>query len=128
MSRRRILVIDDEEKFGRLIKMNLEATTDYEVSLATSGKDGLELAKKLKPDLILLDIIMPDISGLEVLERLKKDKGTMAISVIMLTAKGDDVFRINAAHLYNEAYMTKPVSIKDLKSKISEILVRRRID
>lgn len=125
MSRRRILVIDDEEKFGQLIKMNLEATTDYEVFLATGGTEGLELAKHLDPDLILLDIMMPDMSGLEVLKRLKKDKSTMAISVIMLTAKDDSESRISASQLCGEAYMVKPISVKDLKARIDEVLVRR---
>lgn len=125
MSRRRILVIDDEEKFGQLIKMNLEATTDYEVFLATGGTEGLELAKHLDPDLILLDIMMPDMSGLEVLKRLKKDKSTMAISIIMLTAKDDSESRISASQLCGEAYMVKPISVKDLKARIDEVLVRR---
>ncbi len=125
MAGKKILIIDDEVRFGQLVKMNLAQVSDFEVSLAASGKDGLKLAKKLKPDLILLDVIMPGLNGFEVLERLKGDKSTREIPVIMLTAMDDDKMRIRAAQSYNEAYITKPIKAEEIKSKIDEVLKRK---
>jgi DNA-binding response OmpR family regulator len=73
MSKKRILIIDDEENFCKLVKMNLELDVDFTVETATEGKKGIELAKKFKPDIIILDIMMPKMSGFEVLEKIKKD-------------------------------------------------------
>ncbi len=126
MAGKKILIIDDEVKFGQLVKMNLGQVSDFEVSLAASGKDGLKLAKKLKPDLILLDIIMPGLNGFEVLERLKNDRATREIPVVMLTAMDDDKMKIRSAQLYDEAYITKPISAGDLKSRIDEVLKRKQ--
>lgn len=120
----RILIIDDEENFCKLVKMNLELLGDLRVTIATNGKKGIKLAKKTKPDLILLDILMPGMDGLEVLERLKKDEGTMTIPVVMLTAKGDEPSKARAMELYDEEYITKPIDGPQLKAKIEEVLTR----
>ena len=125
MDRKRILIIDDEEDFCSLVKIALDTRGDFEVSIATNGNDGIELAKIEKPDLILLDITMPEIDGFQVLEKLKKNKSTMAIPVVMLTARDNPEFKHKAAQLYNEAYMTKPIEIATLKSTIEEVLKRR---
>lgn len=125
MTKKRILIIDDEESFCRIVKMNLELTGDFEVDIATDGKKGIKKAKRAKPDLVLLDILMPGMDGFEVLERLKKDENTMAIPVVMLTAKGDEVSKMKAAQLYDEEYITKPIEAPDLKAKIEEVLKRR---
>jgi len=124
---RKILIIDDEEDLTFFIKANLELRGDYEVMIAKNGKDGLKLAASHKPDLILLDIMMPKMNGFEVLEKLKQAKETIAIPVIMLTAKADDASKIKAASLYNEDYMMKPVQIEALKAKIEEIAQRRNM-
>lgn len=128
MNRKRILLIDDEVDFGKLVKMNLELISNFRVDVATNGKQGISLAKKLKPDLILLDILMPGIDGLEVLKRLKEDKNTMAIPVVMLTAKGDEGSRIEAMRLYDEEYITKPIEAPELKTKIENVFKRRGIE
>lgn len=122
MYKKRILIIDDEKDFCRLVKMNLELTGDFEVDIATNGERGISLAKKTKPDLVLLDILMPGMDGFEVLERLKKDKDTMAIPVVMLTAKENEASKIKAMQLYDELYITKPIETADLKTKIEEVL------
>ncbi|NQS99482.1 MAG: response regulator [Candidatus Omnitrophica bacterium] len=127
MYKKKILLIDDEEDFCRLVKMNLELIGNFEVNSATNGKQGLKLAKKLKPDLILLDIMMPGINGFEVLERLKKDQDTVQIPVVMLTAKEDEPSKIKASELYDELYLTKPIEAPDLKAKIDEILKMRGV-
>lgn len=125
MDKKKILIIDDEKDFCRAVKMNLELTGNFEVNAALNGKMGIKLAKKLKPDLILLDIVMPGIDGFEVLKRLKEDNNTIAIPVVMLTAKGDDASKIKAAGLYGEEYITKAIEAPDLKVKIETVLKRR---
>lgn len=121
----RILVIDDEEDFGKLVKMTLELEGYYEVYIAKNGKQGIALSKKVDPDLILLDIIMPEMDGFAVLEKIKNDKDTMGVPVVMLTAVADDASKLKATELYNEEYITKPIEVAELKAKIEEILNRR---
>lgn len=125
MERKRILIIDDEEDFCSLVKTGLETRSDFEVSIATNGNDGLEIARAIIPDLILLDITMPDLDGFQVLEKLKKNKATMPIPVIMLTAREDVEYKRKASQLFNEAYLTKPVEFSTLKSTIEDVLRRR---
>ncbi len=125
MERKRIFIIDDEEDFCSLVKTGLETRSDFEVSIATNGNDGLEIAWAIIPDLILLDITMPDLDGFQVLDRLKKNKATMSIPVIMLTAREDVEYNRKAPQLFYEAYLTKPVEVATLKSTIEEVLRRR---
>jgi two-component system phosphate regulon response regulator PhoB len=117
-----ILIIDDEDEFCKIVKNNLELDKAFEVAIANNGKEGIKLAKKLKPDLVLLDIIMPEMNGFQVLETLKKDLQTITIPVVMLTAKGDDYSKIKAAGLYDDRYIVKPVEAAVLKNKIMEVL------
>lgn len=120
--RKKILIVDDEKDFAYFVKANLQLLGNYEVIVATKGKKGIKSALKEKPDLILLDIMMPGMDGFEVLERLKRDEKTMNIPVIMLTAKNDDESKIEAAGLYCEDYVVKPAEIKVLNSKIQKVL------
>jgi DNA-binding response OmpR family regulator len=125
MAKRKVLMVEDEEDFSRIVKMNLELLdADYFVERANSGKEGLKKAVSFKPDVILLDIMMPKMDGFEVLKRLKDNPDTSAIPVIMLTAKSDEESRLQASQLYNEDYITKPIEAPDLKAKIEEILSR----
>jgi len=121
---KKILAIDDEEDLTFFIKANLELTGEYEVVVARSGKEGVKAAARYKPDLILLDIMMPRMDGYQVLERLKKSRKTLSIPVIMLTAKGDDESKMKAASLYDEDYVVKPIQIDSLITKIEEVLKR----
>ena len=125
MNKKRLLIIDDEEDFCRLIKMNLELTDNFVVDVALNGENGIKLAKKTKPDLILLDIVMPKMNGFEVLERLKEDEDTVYIPVVMLTAKEDQMSKIKAKELCDEEYIVKPIAAQQLKQKIEEILKKR---
>ncbi|MFH1753488.1 MAG: response regulator [Candidatus Omnitrophota bacterium] len=125
MVRKRILIIDDEEDFCSLVRTGLETRSDFEVSMATNGRDGLEIARAIQPDLILLDITMPEMDGFQVLEKLKNNKVTVSIPVIMLTAREDVEYKRKASQLFNEAYLTKPVEFSTLKSTIEEVLRRR---
>lgn len=125
LGKNRILVIDDEARICDIVKQGLEKMGDFEVSIATNGKDGIKAANRIKPHLILLDIRMPGIDGLEVLKRLKTDVNTLEIPVIMLTAVLYDSTKLECAALYDEMYIEKPVDLTVLKIKIEEVLKRR---
>ncbi|MGA1790023.1 MAG: response regulator [bacterium] len=127
MCRKKILIIDDEEDLCKVTKLNLEFVGDFEVNIATSGRKGVKLAKKIRPDLIILDLIMPGMDGFEVLKRLKKDKDTMEIPVVMLSARKDDIYKSKAFELYDEFYLEKPIGHLQLKTKIEEVLGRKSI-
>ena len=119
---KKILIIDDEEDFCYFVKKNLEAISNFEIITATRGRKGIQLARKKKPDLILLDIMMPGIDGLEVLKRLKKSEKTQNIPVIMLTAKDEDESKIRALGSFCDDYIVKPVENVVLKGKIHKVL------
>ncbi len=119
---KKILIIDDEEDFCFFVKKNLEAISNYEIIVANKGKKGIQIARKEKPDLILLDIMMPGIDGFEVLKRLKANEKAQDISVIMLTAKDEDESKIKASGLYCEDYLVKPVEKLVLRAKIQKVL------
>ena len=126
MRKNRILIVDDEKDLCFFLKANLEARGEYSVKVASSGEDGLYLAERFKPHLVILDIIMPVMDGFKVLEELKKNRKTMAIPVLMLSAKHDDESKIEASGLYCEGYVTKPVRIDDLLARMTKILKLRR--
>lgn len=121
----KILVIDDEAEFGLAVCRGLEATGKYRVGLATRGAEGLEMARRHPPDLILLDVRMPGMDGLTVLKRLKERVETMAIPVLMLTALTDEHTKQQAAQYYNDDYIEKPVSFHILLEKIEKNLATR---
>ncbi len=123
---KKILIIDDEEDFCYFAKKNLEAISNYGIIVANKGKKGIQIARKEKPDLILLDIMMPGIDGFEVLKRLKANEKTQNIPVIMLTAKDEDESKIKASGLYCEDYLVKPVEKLVLRAKIQKVLDLRK--
>ncbi|MDP2912415.1 MAG: response regulator [Candidatus Omnitrophota bacterium] len=125
MGAKKILIIDDEGDFCELIKANLELRGSFEVFIAINGKEGIDIARRVKPDIVLLDIRMPEMNGFEVLKRLKRDNATVAIPVIMLSALVDEESKLMAAQLFNELYITKPVKFEDLENSIGEVLKRR---
>jgi len=124
MEKNKILIIDDEIAFCKIVKMNLEEGKDYEVEIAGDGKTGINMAKRIKPDLILLDVRMPHMGGFQVMERLKKDADTVDIPIVMLSALDDGFSKGKAAELYGEEYITKPIDAQFLKAKIKEVLER----
>ena len=123
---RKILVIDDEKDFAFFVKANLELDGEYAVEVVNNGKDGIKATQRHHPDLILLDIMMPGLSGLDTLKILKEKDETFQIPVIMLTAKGDEESKMTAATMFNEEFIVKPVEVEVLKSKIKNVLERRR--
>ena len=124
MERKCILIIDDEKEYCKLTKINLQGSGEFRVLEAGNGKEGIKLAKKFAPDLILLDIMMPRMDGFEVLQALKKDPKTMAIPVVMLTAKGDDLSKLQASRMYDEDYITKMEAPEVLKERIRNVFNR----
>jgi len=117
-----ILLIDDEEDLGFFIKSALELHGRYRVLYSTDGKSGIEIARREKPKLILLDIMMPEMDGFEVLKELKEDSETMAIPVVMLTAKNDDYSMAEAFRSYAQDYIAKPVEMDVLAAQIDYVL------
>ena len=118
--RRRILVVDDEERMVRFIRMNLEHD-GFQVSEAFNGKEAIQKIRDVTPDLILLDVMMPDIDGFEVLETVRE---VSQVPVIMLTAKGEEDDRVRGLELGADDYVTKPFSPRELVSRVKAVLRR----
>lgn len=118
-----ILVVDDEKDIVDLLKYNLQKE-GYKVETAFDGERALDLAKR-QPNLILLDIMLPEYSGLEVVKELKKNEKTAYIPVIFLTAKGSETDEVVGLELGADDYIVKPVSIPKLLARIKLILRRR---
>lgn len=117
-----ILIIDDEVDFGFFVKSNLQLSDEFHVNVATDGKTGLKIAEEIRPDLILLDVMMPKMDGLQVLKKLKGNKKTQQIPVIMLTAKNDEDAIAEAIGSFSEQYIVKPIEMVTLENKIRTVL------
>ena len=121
MDKKRILIIDDEEDFREIVKKNLEISGEFLVDIAANGKDGIELAKKIKPDLILLDIIMPEMEGGEVFSRMKNDKDTEEIPIVFLTvAVTKEEVDSQKGLIGGHAFIAKTASVAELIAGIKK--------
>ncbi len=120
---KRILVVDDEPDILELVRYNLEKE-GYTVSTADGGKRCLELVKRFVPDLLVLDIMMPDMDGLEVCKALRSDKDTASLPIIMLTAKTDEIDMVLGLELGADDYVLKPFSTKVLLARAKSLLRR----
>ena len=121
MAKKRILVVDDEIEFVKAIQIRLEQA-DYEVLTAYDGQEGLEKAKKEKPDLIVLDLMLPMMDGYKVCGLLKADARYKKIFIITLTAKAQEEDARLAKEVGADAYITKPFEYQTLLGKIKELL------
>ncbi|WP_291155807.1 response regulator [Gemmatimonas sp. UBA7669] len=119
----RILVVDDEPEIVALVAYHL-AKAGYRVSTASSGQDALELARRDRPSLIVLDLMLPGISGFDVLEQLRADDSTRDVAVLMLTARREEPDRIRGLSLGADDYLTKPFSPAELVLRVAAILRR----
>jgi DNA-binding response OmpR family regulator len=117
---RRILVVDDEERMVRFIRLNLEQD-GFQVLEAFRGAQALDRLRTGLPDLILLDVMMPDVDGFEVLRMLRE---ISTVPVIMLTAKGEENDRVKGLELGADDYITKPFSPRELVSRVKAVLRR----
>jgi two-component system phosphate regulon response regulator PhoB len=119
----RVLVVDDEPDIVALVVYHL-AKAKYEVSSASTGPDALALAKRNKPALIVLDLMLPGMSGFDVLAKLREDPATAKTAVLMLTARKEEPDRIRGLELGADDYITKPFSPQELVLRVGAILRR----
>jgi DNA-binding response OmpR family regulator len=119
-SARRILVVDDEPAVTDLLAYNLRKA-HYEVLTAADGRAALRLAKASKPDLILLDLMIPEVDGLDVCRELRKSSG---VPIIMITARGEEVDRVVGLEIGADDYVTKPFSVRELMARVKAVLRR----
>jgi len=124
MSKERILIIEDEEDILALIHFNL-IRAGFRVECATSGEDGFKKARDLNPDLVLLDLMLPGMDGLEVCRRMRQAPETGDTPVIMLTAKGEEHDIVHGLELGADDYLPKPFSPQVLLARIQAVLRRR---
>lgn len=116
-----ILIADDEPNIARLVQMNLERH-GYTVIAAADGREALKQVEASRPDLIVLDVMMPYMDGFEVLQRLKSDPATRDIPVIMMTVRARDADTFEATERGATAYLWKPVNPADLLDAVERVL------
>jgi two-component system phosphate regulon response regulator PhoB len=119
----RILVIEDDPDIQTVLDFNLR-DKGHKVTVAGRAGDGLRLARELKPDLVLLDLMLPDSPGTEVCRAIKADKELKATQVMMLTAKGEEIDRVVGFELGADDYVVKPFSVRELLLRVQAVLRR----
>lgn len=125
MGKKKILVVDDEEDILELLKYNL-SREGYQVACTTSGENTLNLVETEAPDLILLDLMLPGMDGLEVARRLKDKPDTKNVPIVMLTAKGEEADIVTGLELGADDYVTKPFSPRILLARVRAVLRRKQ--
>ena len=125
MARERILLIEDEPDIAEVLQYNLEKE-GFAVEMARRGDSGLEAIRREPPDLILLDLMLPGVDGLELTRMLKRDSATARLPIVMLTARGEEVDRIVGLELGADDYVVKPFSPKELVARVRALF--RRVD
>ncbi len=121
MDKKRILLVDDEEDLRKMLKFRLEAL-NYDVTEAGDGEDALKKAKSIKPDLIILDLMLPKMDGFEVCRTLKANKDYKSIPIIMFTARAQEKDEELSKQVGSDAHITKPFEPQELVQKIKELL------
>jgi len=121
----RILCIEDEPEMIDLISLIL-SRRGFEVKGASGGREGLEMVRKEKPDLVLLDLMMPDMDGWEVYQQMKASKATSTIPVIVVTAKAQSIDKVLGLHIAKvDDYIAKPFSPQELLNSVENVLKKR---
>ncbi len=123
VKRKTVLVVDDEKDLVDLVSYNLQRS-GYQVMTSGSGTEALEMARQHKPDLMVLDLMLPGMEGTEVARRLKADPSTAGIPIVMLTAKGEETDVVVGLTLGADDYVTKPFSMKILLARLANVLRR----
>jgi len=126
MDKKRILVVDDEEHIANLLKLRLESAGEYEVKVLFEATDIIGQVRAFKPDVILLDLLMPDIGGLEACRRLNDDAVTYAIPIIVISALSKDIDKLKAYKLGIIDYIVKPFDPKLLIATIEKAIRAKR--
>jgi len=124
---KRILVIDDEPDLRELVRINLDQA-GYSVDTVSTGREALHALRHSPPDLVVLDLMLPDVSGTELCRKIRSDPALAEIPVIMLTAKAAEVDRVVGFELGADDYVTKPFSPRELSLRIAAVLRRRFAD
>ena len=122
-----ILVVEDEKDIRDVLEYNLRQA-GHDVHVAATGNDALRLARELVPRVVILDLMLPDISGVDVCKALKRDATTRGCQVMMLTAKGEEVDRIIGFELGAEDYIVKPFSVRELLLRVTALQRRAETD
>jgi two-component system alkaline phosphatase synthesis response regulator PhoP len=123
MKQQHIVIVEDEADIAEVIEYSL-SREGFETSSALNGQDGLELAQSVKPDLVLLDLMLPGLDGIEICRELKSDANTRSIPIIMVTAKGDESDIVLGLSMGADDYVTKPFSPKELVARVKAVLRR----
>ncbi|PYM59386.1 MAG: DNA-binding response regulator [Candidatus Rokuibacteriota bacterium] len=121
----RVLIVEDERDIRDLVLFHLERE-GFQVSSASSGEEALRQVRHTSPDLVLLDLMLPAMGGLEVCRKLRQDPATVALPIVMLTAKGDEVDRVLGLELGADDYIVKPFSPKELLARVRAVLRRAK--
>ncbi len=119
----RVLVVEDETDLQQVLEYNLKQA-GHEVSIASRGSEALRLVREQRPDLVLLDLMLPDMLGTEICRALKGAPETRAIPVMMVTAKGEEIDRVVGFELGADDYVVKPFSVRELLLRVSAVLRR----
>ena len=121
----RVLIVEDEPDIRALVVHHLKRE-GYQVSAASSGEEALRQVQAAAPDLVILDLMMPAMDGLEVCRRLRQDPATASLPIVMLTAKGDEIDRVLGLEIGADDYVVKPFSPKELLARVRAVLRRSR--
>jgi two-component system, OmpR family, phosphate regulon response regulator PhoB len=119
----RILVIEDEKDIQEVLDYNLRQA-GHRTYLADTGQGGLKIAREKRPDVVLLDLMLPDVAGTEICRTLKGDPATRDAQIIMVTAKGEEIDRVVGFELGADDYVTKPFSVRELLLRVQAVLRR----
>src|SRR3954451_4738802 len=120
----RILVVEDEKDLQEVLAYNLQQAGHVAIVVGT-GREALAAVAEGRPDLMLLDLMLPDVSGIEICRRLKSEATTRDLPIVMVTAKGDEVDRVVGFELGADDYVVKPYSLRELLLRIDAVLRRR---
>ena len=127
MTQKKIVIVEDEPDIMEILQYNLRRE-GFEVNTATDGRQGLSLIQQIKPDLALLDLMLPGMEGLEICKTLKENKATQTISVIMITAKSEESDIILGLGVGADDYIAKPFSPKEVVARIKAVLRRNQVN
>jgi two-component system, OmpR family, phosphate regulon response regulator PhoB len=120
-SERRVLVIEDESDIRDLLSYNL-ASSGYQVQTADTGQHGLDAVKAFTPDVVLLDLMLPDVPGTEICRRIRANTDQVQPAIIMLTAKGEEIDRVVGFEVGADDYVVKPFSVRELLLRVNAVL------
>src|SRR5438477_5423927 len=126
MAKSKILIVEDETSLVEVLSYNLQRD-GYEVAVAKEGREGLRKAQMQLPDLVILDLMLPGLNGLDICRELRASPRTSGISILMLTAKGEETDQVVGFAVGADDYVTKPFSVKVLMQRI-HVLLRRKTE